>query len=187
MNNKGQFNLGGVILMFIVVIVCVALLGQIIDTQAQVTDLQSVTDESTDLGSCYVYNLSGTGLYEVNESNSACNVTVNNWYSDWRASESQCYPSSVAVTNSTGTLTLTEGTDYNLYASSGLIQYLNTSNTNNNSLADNVTLTDYDFCAEGYNKDSGARGIAGLWSLFAVFIILAGVIFYGIKYWGWLE
>jgi hypothetical protein len=185
MNKKGQEGapLGEIILIFVGVIMGIAMIGQVFDTQNLVTELQSVTDESDSLSSCYGYNLSETGLWDVNESNSACNITLSNWYDsgNWRASESQCYLSSVVVTNSTGTV-LTESTDYNLFEDSGIIQFLNTTSTNNNSLADNITLTDYSFCDEGYNKEASSRGVAKLWGIFGALIILSAAV-YGIRRW----
>lgn len=185
-NNKGQTT-GELVLIFIGIIVGLALFVQIIDTQNQVTEKQAVTDESDDLGtSCYVYNLSGTATatWEVNESDSDCNITVDKWYDsdDWRASEGQCNIGSVVVTNSSGALTLTEGTDYNLYAGTGIIQMLNTENTNSSLIQDNTTAIDYNYCAEGYNKDASSRSIAGLWGLFAA-LIIAGAAIYGIRRW----
>ena len=186
MKKKGQEGgpLGEIILIFTAVIVGIVMIGQVFDTQNIVTELQSVTDESDSLSSCYGYNLSGTDLWDVNESNSACNITLTNWYDsgNWRASESQCYLSSVVVTNSTGTLTLTESTDYNLFEESGIIQFLNTANTNNNSLTDNATLTDYSFCGEGYNKEASSRGVAKLWGIFGALIILSAAV-YGVRRW----
>lgn len=189
MNKKGQvtssLSLGEILVIFVAIMIGIAMLGYVFSQQSVATELQPVTDESDDLGtSCYAFNISGTGYWEVNESNSACNLTVSNWYDtdDWKASASECNLDSVVVTNSTGTLTLTEGTDYNLYEGSGVIQMLNTSSTNSNSLGDNETATDYNYCADGYNTDSGARGIAGFWGLFSVLIILAAAV-YGIRNW----
>ncbi len=177
MNKKGQLGqLGVIIMIFVAIILGLALSTQIFNTQNLVTEKQDVTDEEQSLTTCY------TSDNQVNESNSDCNITVNSWYptGDWRASETQCNIGSVVVTNSTGGLTLIEGTDYNLFAGSGLLQFLNTTNTD--SLAENLTLSDYNYCGEGYNKDASSRGIAGLWGLFAAFIIL-GATFYGIREW----
>lgn len=186
MNKKGQIaGLGTLMIIFIGVIVTLAMFPSVINTQNLVTEKQDVSNEVDNLGtSCYVFNATGTGYWEVNESDSNCNLTVSNWYSsdDWRASDSQCNLGDVVVTNSTGTKTLTEGTDYNLYAGTGILQMLNTADTTSNSLGDNLTHTDYDYCGEGYNPDSGSRGVARMWGIFAALIILAAAVF-GIKRW----
>jgi len=182
MNKRGA-SVGEIVMIFVAVIFGIAMLTQVINTQSIVTNLQSVTDESVDLGAgCYAFNISGTELWEVNESDPDCNITVSQWYSDWRASEPQCYLSGVVVTNSTGTLTLTEDTDYIVHESEGIIQFLNTAKTNSNSLKDNVTKIDYNYCGEGYNKDSSSRSIAKLWGVFGALIIAAAAL-YGIRRW----
>ena len=177
MNKKGQLEVGGVILIFVGIIVAVALLIAVAGTQNQVTELQSITDETTDINSagCLI------ALGQVNESNTACNITVDEWYpsGDWRASESQCYLSSVVVGNST--TSLTSATDYNLYSSTGIIQILNTTKTQNSSFGNSV-LIDYSFCAEGYNKEGSSRSIAGLWTLFGALALVAFVLI-GIREW----
>jgi len=180
MNRKGQQNnpLMTIILLAMILFIGLAFATSVANTKSTQTDKRAVTNESDNLGtSCYVYNLSNTSLWEVNESDSNCNITVDNWYSDWRASESKCNLGSVAVTNSTGTLTLTEGTDYNLYEDSGLIQFLNTSKTSNDSLKDNLTYTDYNYCGSGYLTSSGDRGILSLIPTMMILVLIgAGII-----------
>jgi hypothetical protein len=187
MNKKGQMNFGAIIMVFVAVIVTLSLFPTIVNTQNIATQKQSVAGEQFNLGtSCYGFNVSGTSnSWEVNESNSACNLTVANWYSsgDWRTLDSQCYLGSVVVANTTGT-TLTSGTDYNLYSSTGIIQMLNTAETSNETLQNNLTSISYNYCGEGYNPDSGSRGVANLWSLFAA-LIIAGAALFGLK--SWLE
>lgn len=177
MNKKGELTTGGVVLIFVGIIVGIVLISAIAGYQNQVTALQSVTDETTDLSATGCLTSDG----QVNESNSACNLTATHWYDsgDWRESESQCYLSSVTVGNST--TDLTSATDYNLYASSGLVQMLNTTETTNSSFGNDV-LVDYSFCSEGYNKDGSSRSVAGLWTLFAALALVAFVLF-GIREW----
>lgn len=182
MNKKAQaLGLGTLILLAVGVIFALAIFDQVIDTQNQLTDLQSIADESTDLSTSGCLN--GTG--EVNESDADCNITVTNWYptGDWRASESQCYLSSVTVGNST--TDLTEDTDYVVHTEEGVIQMLDTAKTVNSSFG-NTVLVDYSYCAEGYNKDSSSRSIAGLISLFAAMAILAFTLI-GLRNSGWLN
>jgi len=81
-------------------------------------------------------------------------------------------------------LNRTSGTDYNLYSSTGIIQMLNTAETSNETLQNNLTSISYNYCGEGYNPDSGSRGVANLWSLFAA-LIIAGAALFGLK--SWLE
>jgi len=172
-NKRGQSmgNLGMILLLFITIILGVVFAGAIFDQQSQMTDKDSVDGES--------FNLTSKGCYvsgEVNESDPACNLTVANWYDsdDWKASSSECALSSVTVTNASGT-ELTEDTDYVLYEGSGLIEMLNTTDTNSTNLGEEVKI-DYTYCPFGYVADDGSRSIAGLIGLFfvlALFVVVA--------------
>jgi len=177
MNKKGQFNLGVIILLAVGVIFSLAIMDEIINTQSELTNKLTVTDETTNLQtSC----LSDIG--EVNQSNTNCNITVDNWYDsgDWKESESQCYLAGVTVTNSSADA-LTVNTDYLIDSDAGVIAMLNTSDTINSTMGNSI-LVDYNYCGEGYNKDSSSRSIAGLFTLFAALAILAFATI-GIKNW----
>lgn len=174
-NNKGQTSFGTIILLFIGIIVAIALLGSIINTQSLATSLQPSVNETSNLQTLGCL----TSIGEVNESNSACNITISNWVADdWRSGESQCSISSVVIANATG-VALTVDVDYSVTAGSGLIQMLNTSDTINSTNGNSI-LTSYNYCDIGYNKDSSARSIAGLWSLFAI-LALVGFVAIGLK------
>jgi len=177
MDNKGQLTVGAIVILMMGIFAGLAIFGEVVDQQSKLTDLQTVADETTNLTAVSCYTAGG----EVNESSANCNITVDNWYpaGDWRASESQCYISSVTVSNATGTA-LTLSTDYTVDSDAGVITMLNTTDTNQTGLGENV-LVDYSYCAEGYNKDSGSRGIARTISLFAAMALLAFAGFYVFK------
>ena len=169
-NNKGQVGLYLIFAMLVIVVVGAALFNSSAASVDIMTQKQTITDETTNLTvSCYA---SG----QVNESNSNCNITVDQWYDtgDWRASDSQCYLSSVTVSNATGT-SLTLNTDYKLFTDTGIVQMLNTTDTNSTLLGENV-LIDYSYCGEGYNKDSGSRAMARLILIFFAMIIAFGIL-----------
>jgi len=168
MNKRGQMSLGMIVLLVVGVVVVLALMPTIINEQYKMTNKLSVDDETTNLTTEGCYTAGG----QVNESDSDCNITVDAWYpsGDWRLSEGSCDLSSVTVTNGTGT-ELTASTDYNLHADEGLVEMLNTSDTESTNI-----LVDYDYCDEGYNKDSGSRGMASVISLFAALALLAFVM-----------
>ena len=179
MNKKGQITIGILVLMLVGIIVTLAMLPEIANTQSKVTSKQPVSNETINLMTSGCYNAIG----HVNQSKLECNITVTNWVAnDWRDLNG-CDIGSVTVTNSTGTI-LTLDTDYNLFATNGFIKMLNTTFTSNVStggVRDNQIYLNYNYCDTGYNQDSGARGIAGLWTVFAVLIIFAFVIAYGLK------
>lgn len=185
MNNKGEASNPMVILIWAVVgiLLLMAFIGIVADTKSQQTGLLSIADEQSNLHtlSCY------TGIGEINESNSACNITVNTWYAtdDWRLSESQCYLSSVVVSNDTG-VALTEDTDYKIFASSGIIQLLNTTTMANTSatMNDNLLEVDYNYCGSGYLTSSGDRGIADLWTTIMIIALIIFLVLTVKKLWG---
>ena len=153
---------------FILVLLAIAFLTSISEQTSLSTEKTKVADES--------YNLTGEGCYaggQVNESDSDCNLTVTNAPTGWKAVD--CALTSVVVTNTTGT-TLTSGTDYNVYASTGVVQMLNTTDTDVESLGNNV-LIDYSYCGDSYVNSSWGRSILGVnVGLFAVAILIAVVL-----------
>lgn len=169
MNKRGQTaELGELIFIFIAIIIGIALIGGVIDTQDQVTQKQSVTNQTVSLTTAYV------GANEVNES---INYTIYS-QSDWKQDE--CALTSVSLQNATGTAwTLT--TDYLLYASEGVFSVVNTSTTVP-SVTSNQTFAYYTYCADGYNTSASSRGVANLWSIFGALIILGAAV-YGIRRW----
>ena len=170
-NKKGEASLGVIILTFIGIIVAIALLVPIFDTQAQMTTLQSAV-ETTNL-SANGCSLVVVGGAEVNESVAACNLTAGAWYptGDWRILDGQCALSSVVVANAAGDALVLD-TDYELFASTGIIRMLNTTSTNESALGFNV-VANYDYCAEGYNTSGSSRTMATLIGLFAALALMA--------------
>lgn len=167
MNKKGQtnFNFGNLILIFMGVIVVTALLGQIFATQSSLTDKQPTRNETRTLTSCYE-----TSQGQVATNNSNCNYTVRSSPSGWfTGTDTQCALTSFSVTDRNGTV-LVLNTDYTVNLSSGVVSYLNTTQTNSSSLGKkfNTTLISYNYCMEGYNGDSSSRSIAGLIGLLSI-------------------
>jgi len=168
MNNRGQLTVGLVVVLFMGVIVSMAMMTDVINTQYKMTNKLSVANATT--------NLTSVGCYasgQVNESNANCNITLISAQAegDWR--NTYCPITSVVVKNNDGTA-LTLDTDYKLFASDTIVQMLNTTDTNSTNLGENVKV-DFTYCDVGYNKDSSSRGIAKLISLFAALSVLAFV------------
>ena len=162
MNKKGQLGLGGLVIVFIGIIFCIALLAPIFSSQSEMTTKQVVTNQSTSLVTAYV------GANEVNES---INYTLYT-QSDWK--QADCPLTSVSLKNATGTA-LVADTDYTLYASQGVFSLLNTSSTVP-ATTGNVTYGYYTYCADGYNKDQGSRSVAGFIGLFAILALVVFVL-----------
>jgi len=173
LNKKGQLSVGKIVILFIGVIVGLALIVAIFNSQTIMTTKPTVVNESDNLASCVV--VSAAEGWQINESDSSCNITVTNAPTGWKTTG--CPISAVVVKNGTYTA-LTIDVDYNVTASSGIIRMRNTTDTEN--LTGNNTYIDYTHCDDGYNKDSGSRTIAGLIGLFCA-IALMIFVFVGIK------
>lgn len=179
MNKRGEGNaLVTIILLVMVILIGFALLNPVASTTNLITEKQLTANETKNLNNCVARNVTNGG-YDINVSNTNCNVTVGNWYpsGDWRRSDGQCALGSVVVKNGTSSA-LTLNTDYRLYASSGFVEYLNTLTTRN--LTGNNTYLVYDTCNEGYLQDAGTRGISKLVITMMVLVLLitaAGVAY----------
>ena len=162
MNKKGELNIGGIVILFIGIIFSFALLSPIADTIGLMQNKQVVENQSVSVVTGYVSE------EEVNES---INYSVKT-QSAWKVID--CPLGSVVVRNAPGTILVLD-TDYTLDANNGRYSLLNTSDTIP-SVSLNLTYTDYDYCADGYNKDSGSRSMLGLILLFSSLIILGFVL-----------
>lgn len=163
MKNKGQVGMGTYFVMLVIVVVGMALLVASSDTVGQMTNKQVVTNQSISTVSGY-----------VNESwvNPAISYSLKDQADTWQYYD--CALDAVVIRNGVGTA-LVADTDYTLDANSGVFSLINTASTAP-STALNLTYGDYEYCADGYNKDSGSRNIAALIILFFALAIAAAVL-----------
>lgn len=166
MNKQGQLGTGEIVVLFMGIIVCIAFLPAIFNTQNIMTDKQLVINESIDITPAVV----GAGGTDINVS---YEFNVTQAPTGWKITG--CPLTSVTYGNSSDDYTLT--TDYLINLTSGLLTLLNTTTVNNLG-SNNDTLIDYTYCADGYNTDGGARGIAGIIGLFSVLALLGFIFFY---------
>jgi len=161
-NRKGEIGLAGLVILFVGIVFGIALLVPIFSSQAIMTDKQVSTNQSIDVTTAFI-NASA-----VNES-----ITYTIYaQSDWKTTK--CPLTSVAIRNGAGTA-LVSATDYTLNASTGTYTLLSTAKTYP-SATSNLTYVDSTFCADGYIPDSGGRSVTKLIGIFAVFTLLAFVI-----------
>lgn len=171
MNKKGQMNVGEIVVIIMMIFVGLALIQEIFNIQATLTTKTTITDESltcSTQNACWVGTLrNGTYLY-----------TITNYPTDWQLDD--CPITSFVITNSSGSTTSAwvENTDYTFNAKNGTYYILNTAKTNITTQRNNITLVDYTYCQDGYNKDSGSRGIAGIIGLFTAMALLGGILYY---------
>jgi len=163
-------NTQKLLLAFVTLILGAVLVGVIATNALAVTAKTSIYDESSNLAtSCIV-----GAAQQVNESDSACNITATNVPSGWK--EIDCPLTSVTVENtSAGTYTaLAEGTDYNLFASTGIVQMLNTTDTDAGDF--NTTYVNYVYCQDNYLNLGWGRTITNLVAgFFAIALLMISV------------
>ena len=171
-SKKGQLSVCMIVLLVIGIIVALALIPQIFSSQSQMTNKVVVSNEI----------ISATSAFLGAQLNASVNLgPVANVPTGWKITK--CPLSNIVVTNATGSV-LTVTTDYTLSPTTGV---LNLKNTTTTQLAfkgvNNNTLVDYSYCLDGYNTDSGSRGIAQIIGIMTVLSLVVFVIAYGIKEW----
>jgi len=165
---KGQLSVGEIMILFMGIVVALAFIPQIFDSQNILTDKQQVIDETFDLGKALINGSVVNESYEF---------TITNNPTGWQATS--CPLTGVTIGNSTDDFTDT--TDYVFTEATGVFTMKNTDVVNGSSAETNTTLVDYSYCADGYNTNSGSRGVAGLIGLFSVFILLGFAVYYLMK------
>ena len=154
----------------VLLILAAVFIVSIADQTAVNTQKTHIADES--------FNINTLGCYQngqVNESlTAACNLTVANAPTSWK--QEDCPLTGIVVTNATGTA-LTLDTDYRVWDSIGIIEMLNTTDTNSTALSTNVTLIDYTYCGDNYVASSWGRSVLGVnVGLYAVAILIAAAL-----------
>lgn len=162
--------------LFVVLLLAVVFVSTLATQSNSVTTKTTVSAESHNLATlgCVVANADGG---QVNASSSNCNVTLTNAPTSWKKTD--CPLTSVVVSNGTTGQTFTLNTDYYLFASTGVVQFLNSTGTQAGHA--NATVTAYNYCGTGYLNSSWGRSVLGVnVGLFAVAILLvaAGVVYY---------
>jgi len=174
MNKKAEITVGAILLIAIGIIVGIVLIQQIFQNQATMTTKNSVVSEVINIAPA---RLTGGAI------NTTYPFAIANAYaaSSWQYRDS-CTVDSITYGNAT--LTFTLGTDYNFGSINGTILLKNTVSVNGTAGGSpNLTYVSYSYCQDGYNQDSGSRGIASIIGLFTVIALLIFVIYMGIREW----
>lgn len=174
-----QKNINYLILAFVFLIIGVALLGAIATSTNAAVDKLDINYESHDISAAMV-NDSDAG-WQIDEAHAASYITVTNNPSGWKIAD--CPLTTVTVENSSdGTYAdATEGDDYALVASTGIIHMLNTTITDVGDY--NTTYVSYTYCADDYLNSGWGRSVLvtvpgffalallgiSLWLFFSVF------------------
>jgi len=146
------------VLAFVFLIIGSVLLGSIATNIGERTDKTNIYDETFDLNALGCVNATGGGM--INSTTDAdCNITMANAPSGWKTTD--CPLTSVTVLNTTaGTYAaLSEGTDYDLFATTGIIHMLNTLDNDGGTF--NTTYVNYIHCEDDYLNSSWGRSILG--------------------------
>jgi len=173
MNKKGQMNVGEIVLMIMIIVVGLALVQAIFTEQTTLTTKSIVTDETVTCSSQGDLTKPTACWNSTNRMNKTLTVEVPP--TGWQLES--CPLSNFVITNSSGSV-WTKDTDYAVYLNNGTYRIWDTTKTNISSQRNNITKIDYTYCQDGYNNDSGSRGIAGIIGLFSAFMLLAGVLYY---------
>lgn len=161
MSKKGQINTAALIVIFLGVVFAFALIPAIYGTQAQVTTIQNSSNVSytfpangtvADLAACGQGNVTNVVIYNYTNSSGdvaapAVNLAGN--FSVNRSAGSTGYIQSVIRIDTLGAAYIKSG-----YKANVTCQYE----------------------PAGYNTDSGARGIAGMWGIFVALAVAAFAI-----------
>jgi len=172
-NKNGEVTIGGIVMMLMVIIACLALTSAIFSEQSVMTDKRAIVDESIDISSArMVADTTENGI-----NTTASNFTIANFPEGWKITD--CPISLVTYGNTTTEWAV--GTDYAIEGSSGIVTIFNSTAVRTSE--SNSTLIDYSYCQDGYNKDSGSRSLAGIIGLFAVLGLVVTLAGFGLKEW----
>lgn len=162
MNKKGQMGIGGIVVLFIGIVFAIALFTPILDSVGLMSNKQVKTNQSNDVTSVY---LTATTV------NTTIDLPI---YTQSAWKQIDCPLTSVVLRNGASTV-LTLTTDYLLDANAGTYTLKDTAATQPGTSL-NLTYADYTYCADGYNKDAGSRGMLSLILIMTALILLGFVL-----------
>ena len=168
MDKKAQLSIGVIVLVIMGVFVGLALFQEIGNQQPSLTTKISVPNESVN------YTLAFNSTNGINTSYA---FELTNAPSGWK--QAQCPLENVVVRNASTVFTVT--TDYTINTTNGTLLFQNSSNVQSGGA--NLTNVTYDYCHDGYNVNSGSRGIARIIALFAGLGLVVFVAAYGLRQW----
>ena len=166
-----QKNINYIVLAFVFLIIGAVLIVQIAENTNEKTSKTVVYDETYDLSALGCVNETEGGT--INGTNDAdCNLTVTYAPTGWELYDANSCPLTNVVVNngSTAVANLVEGIDYNAFLDVGLIQMLNTTDTDEAFY--NTTVIDYAYCGDEYLNSSWGRTILSLVSGFIALAML---------------
>ena len=149
--------------------VVLSILPEIGTQTAGMTEKSNVVNESVNIATAR--NSSGGINLTVS------NFTITNAPTGWKIAN--CPITNVLWGNLT--TDKTSATDYNFYASSGILQVLPSTPMTVDAI--NTTFIDYTYCLDGYITSGSGRSIAGLIVLLSGLGLLGFVIYYSVKNW----
>lgn len=157
---------------FVLLIIGIVLAAEVAVVGLGVTAKTGAVDESFNYEAGFIAG-------QVNETSASSNRTLTNQNKGWKTED--CPITGVSVTNSSGTALVLD-TDYEVYASSGIIRMLNTTDTNTSNNVGNASLIDYTYCGDDYmNLGWGRTGINLIPGFFALALLIFSVgLFYSI-------
>lgn len=161
------------VLAFIMLVVGSVFAAQIATSTNEKTDKTIAYDESYDLVAAGCINATEGGTINGTQ-DAGCNITVAHAPTGWKLYDTDSCPLTNVVVNngSTAVANLVAGTDYNAFLDVGIIQMLNTTDTDEGFY--NTTVIDYTYCGDEYINSTWARTVLDLIAGFFVLALLGG-------------
>ena len=151
------------IIAIIIILIGIALITSAANTKATQTKMLTMTNDS----------ITYAGVEAEGQINASYQMNITKAQTGWRTTG--CPISSYSLTNSTGE-DYTETTDYVFTDAYGNFTLVNTAKVNASLQSDNLTYVSYTYCDEGYLTSSGDRGLADLWILMMIIVLLVVVV-----------
>jgi hypothetical protein len=162
-------SINKLIVLFVVGIIGVIGVGIIAGIILGSTQQAGTIDESNSIATA---RLAGNN---INESKV---FTLTNAPTGWELSDTDCQINNFVLTNASGT---TLAGNFTLTTSTGKFTIANNTYMVTGGGAGNITLADYNYCADGYLADSFGRSglnmVSGFFALLLLVIFVAGIYF----------
>jgi len=170
-SRKGQVLTVGTLIMLAMTLIVGAILFTASAQQvSDVTDLDSVVNETVSLTTVYI---------DVDDVNESISVSLANEYDSDSWAYSNCPMSSFSLTTSDGS-PLEATTDY-VFTTTGSLTFVNSTDIVAVIGDDNETLASYSFCPTTYGTSSGSRSVSTIVVLLTALALAAVAISYGVK------
>ena len=175
MDKKAQqaMAIGTFVILFIGIIIAIALLPSIANSQNLITEKQTVTNETLDITSARINDtdVNSSVVFDVGKY-----AEIREGWQD----QGDCPMTGFAMINESGTA-MTSGTDYVISGSGGNLTLRSEIGIVNGSIGSNTTYITYSYCDDGYATSGATRSIAEFIMIFAALGLLGFAVYLGLN------